>query len=254
MSLPFDALDTDHLRTSQARADLDQRLTDLLHLGGIALVTGEAGAGKTASVRAFVRSLDPGRFVTVSLVPPLSNPRALLRTVLSALGEVPEWATPDALAQFERLLLPWRDQGRLLLLTLDEAQDLASPVLLFLRSLLQTPLGDRLPVRVVLIGTPQLAARLRVKAMEPIAQRLVARVQMLGFTWDETRSYLEEGAKALGMTLTEAAIQALFQRSRAIPRVVATLGRLSAASAKKAGRTTIEVEDVAAALEEADLR
>ncbi|MHB1766179.1 MAG: ExeA family protein [Gammaproteobacteria bacterium] len=250
----FEALATDHLRASRARTDLENRLGDLMQQGGIALVTGEAGAGKTAAVRAFVRSLDAGRFLTVALVPPLNNARALLRALLSALGESPQWATPDALAQLERIIMPWHEQQRVLVLVVDEAQELATTVLLFLRSLLHTPIGDRLPVRIILIGTPALAARLRVQAMEAIAQRVATRVQVLGFTRDETKAYLEEGAAALRMTITDDAAELVFQRSRAIPRVVATLARLSAERAKQSGATSIGSEHVAVALEEADLR
>lgn len=254
MTRAFGAFETDNLIGSQARMELERRLGDLLDLGGIALVTGEAGAGKTVAVRAFVRSLDQGRFVTVALVPPLHNPRALLRAILSSLGETPEWATPDALSQLGRLVMPWHDQQRVLLVVIDEAQELTAQVLLFLRSLLHTPMGDRLPVRIVLLGTPPLASRLRVQAMEPIAQRICARVQMLGFTWEETRTYLETGTKALGIGISEEAMQAIFQRSRAIPRVVATLARLSATLTKDAGDAAIEPRHVALALEEADLR
>lgn len=77
--------------------ELSCPLRDLLDLGGTALVTSEAGAGKTTGTRAFVRSLDWRRFVTVAPVPPLSSPHALLRAILSALSETPERATPDAL-------------------------------------------------------------------------------------------------------------------------------------------------------------
>lgn len=250
----FEVLEVDRLLPSQARADLERHLTDLLAQGGIALVTGEAGAGKTAAVRAFVRALDPGRYVTVALVTPLPNPRSLLRAVLSSLGESPCWATPDALSQLARLVLPWQEQQRMFLLIIDEAQELSSGVLLFLRSFLHTPIGDRLPVRIILIGTPSLAARLRAQAMEPVAQRVLARVQVLGFTRDETRAYLEEGAKVLGMTVTQEAQELIFQRSRAIPRVVATLAHLSARIAVAAEETVLRPEHVVMALEEADLR
>jgi type II secretory pathway predicted ATPase ExeA len=113
------------------------------------------------------------RIGSASLVPPLNNARAPLRAILTALGEAPQWATPDAVSQLERLTMPWHEQGRVLLVIIDEAQDLATGVVLFLRSLLHTPIGDRLPVRIVLLGTPALASRLRVKAMEPISSALV---------------------------------------------------------------------------------
>jgi type II secretory pathway predicted ATPase ExeA len=252
MAAAFEALATDNLLASRSREALDRHLTDTLDVGGIAVVTGEAGAGKTAAVRAFVRALDPRGYLTVALVSPLGNPRALLRAILSALGETPEWATPDALSQLSRLVMPWHEQGRHLLVVIDEAQDLPGGVLLFLRSLLQTPLGDRLPVRVVLIGTPSLSAKLRVQAMEPVAQRVTSHSQILGFTREETRAYLEREAAAAEVRITAEASELIFQRSRAIPRVVTTVGRLSQRLAQDVGE--IRPEHVVAALEEAQIR
>lgn len=254
MTPAFAALVVDDLVPSRARAELELRLKDTLLCGGIALVTGEAGAGKTAAVRAFVRALDSRAYVTVALVPPLENPRALLRATLSALGEVPEWACPDALSQLCRLVMPWHEQGRILLVVIDEAQDLPTPVILFLRSLLQTPLGDRVPLRIILVGTPALSARLKVQAMEPIVQRITSRAQLLGFTRDETEGYLTREAQAVNLTFAPDAVELIFQRSRAVPRVVTTLGRLSSTVAARHHLTEVTVMHVQDALEEIQLR
>jgi type II secretory pathway predicted ATPase ExeA len=252
MPYAFEALATDNLLPSRSRTLLDAHLLDTLHVGGIALVTGEAGVGKTVCVRAFVGGLDPRSVPTVALVPPLHNPRALLRAVLSALGEAPAWATADTLSQFARLVMPWHEQGRCLFVVIDEAQGLPSDVLLFLRSLLQTPLGDRLPVRIILIGSPSLGLRLRVQAMEPLAQRVTSLSQILGFTREETAAYLEREAATAGLTIAPEAAELIFQRSRAIPRVIATLGRLSARLVTHASE--IRTDHVLAAIEEAEIR
>jgi len=53
MAAAFEVLATDNLLPSRSRDALDRHLTDTLDVGGIAIVTGEAGAGKTAAVRAF---------------------------------------------------------------------------------------------------------------------------------------------------------------------------------------------------------
>ena len=53
------------LLLSQGRQDLERRLSYFLSTGGIAVVSGEPGVGKTLAVQAFVRSLDPRSIVTV---------------------------------------------------------------------------------------------------------------------------------------------------------------------------------------------
>ena len=55
------------LLLSQGRQDLEGRLSYFLSVGGIAVVSGESGVGKTLAVQAFVRSLDPRGIVTVPL-------------------------------------------------------------------------------------------------------------------------------------------------------------------------------------------
>ena len=236
------------LLLSQGRQDLESRLAYFLAIGGIALVSGEPGVGKTLAVQAFVRGLDPRSTVTVPLAAPLQSLRAFLRALVLALGEHPAWTTAELLTQIHAIVGPWHEAGKLLLVTLDEAQDLPQEVLTGLRSLLATPLGEPLPVRILLVGTGSLPARLRAHAMEPIAQRVTVRVRLYGFTRSETAEFLQ----ALG-DFTPEAQELLFQRSRAIPRVLAALARLALRAAEQ-HQGAVSVDDVQGAVEEFDLR
>ena len=233
---------------SQGRQDLESRLHYFLAIGGIALVSGEPGVGKTLAVQAFVRALDPRSIVTVPLSAPLQSLRAFLRALVLVLGEHPAWTTAELLTQIHAIVGPWHEAGKLLLVTLDEAQDLPQEVLAGLRSLLATPLGDPLPVRILLVGTGSLPARLRSHAMEPIAQRVTVRVRLYGFTRTETAGFLQ----TLG-DFTPEAQELLFQRSRAIPRILAALARLALRAAEH-HQGAVTVDDVQGAVEEFDLR
>ena len=236
------------LLLSQGRQDLEGRLSYFLSVGGIAVVSGEPGVGKTLAVQAFVRSLDPRGIVTVPLSAPLGSLRAFLRALALGLGEHPAWTTPELLSEIQAVVAPWREAQKLLLVTLDEAQDLPQDVLSGLRSLLATPLGEPLPVRILLIGTGALPAHLRSQAMEPIAQRISVRVRLYGFTRAETAAFLQ----GLGDFSPEAQ-ELLFQRSRAIPRILAALARIALRAAQQHGGAVTAL-DVQTAVEEFDLR
>ena len=159
---------------------------------------------------------------------PLGSLSAFLRTLAIRLGERPAWTTAELLAQIHTIVGPWHEAGKLLLISVDEAQDLPQEVLAGLRSLLATPLGDPLPVRILLVGTGSLPAHLRSQAMEPIAQRVSVRARLYGFTRTETAEFLQ----GLGDFAPEAQ-ELLFQRSRAIPRVLAALARLALRAAEQ---------------------
>ena len=152
---------------------------------------------------------------------PLGSLSAFLRTLAIRLGERPAWTT---LSEIQAVVAPWREAHKLLLVTLDEAQDLPQDV----RNLLATPLGEALPVRILLVGTGSLPAHLRSQAMEPIAQRVSVRARLYGFTRTETAEFLQ----GLGDFAPEAQ-ELLFQRSRAIPRVLAALARLALRAAEQ---------------------
>lgn len=236
------------LLLSQGRQDLEQQLSYFLSTGGIALVSGEPGVGKTLAVQAFVRTLDPRSCVTVPLSAPLPSLRTFLRSLTLALGERPAWTTPELLIQVQAIVAPWHDAGKTLLVTVDEAQELPHDVLLGLRTLLATALGEPLPVRILLIGTGSLPARLRSQAMEPIAQRTSVRIRLYGFTRPETETFLHD----LGDFSPEA-IELLFHRSRAIPRILSQLSRLALRAAEQHSGP-VAPEDVAQAVEAFDLR
>ncbi len=243
------------LLLSQGRQDLESRLSYFLSVGGIAVVSGEPGVGKTLAVQAFVRSLGGASsegssrsIVTVPLSAPLGSLRAFLRALALGLGERLAWTTPELLSEIQAVVAPWREAQKLLLVTLDEAQDLPQDVLSGLRNLLATPLGEPLPVRILLIGTGALPAHLRSQAMEPIAQRISVRVRLYGFTRVETAAFLQD----LGDFAPQAQ-EILFQRSRAIPRILAALARIALRDAQQhSGAVT--AQDVQAAVEEFDLR
>lgn len=130
----------------------------LEHGGGIALLTGEVGAGKTTVCRRLLDEL-PGH-VDVALI---HNPRLtaheLLLTICQELRIV-EAVDQSPPAELQRLvaerLARSAEAGRITLLIIDEAQSLRSEVLEQMRLLYTTGERGDAGLRIVLIGQPEL--------------------------------------------------------------------------------------------------
>lgn len=127
----------------------------LAHGGGVALLSGEVGAGKTTVCRRLLDEL-PGHVDVVLIHNPRLTPHELLLTVCQEL-HVGDASEEDAAAELNRRIADHVARqaaaGRTALLIIDEAQALGDEVLEQLRRL-HGACGDGL--RIILIGQPEL--------------------------------------------------------------------------------------------------
>ncbi|HUQ45162.1 MAG TPA: AAA family ATPase [Gemmatimonadaceae bacterium] len=193
--------------------------------GGLSLITGEIGCGKTMLAGALAEHLAGGPCDVVALPYPRVTPGQLLAVLARGLGM--ERVPRGKLAMIEALgarLAELHRNGRRPVLVVDEAQ-LAGPSLLEeIRLLTNHEDRHHKHLHVVLLGQPEL--RDRVRQRPQIDQRVSLRFHVEPMEAQDVRGYVEHRLRVAGATrrlFTDDALAALAQRSSGVPRRVNTL-------------------------------
>jgi len=227
---------------------LDHLLFGLESGEGFIVVTGDIGVGKTTVCRALLRRL-PERFATALVVNTLLTEKELLRTVLDDFGvPVPDGTRKDLLDALNRFLLAEAGAGRRPVLVIDEAQNLAPPLLEQVRLLSNLETEKRKLLQIVLFGQKELQEKLRLPQLRQFDQRITVRATILPLDLRETSRYIQHRMSVAGAAgsafLSPAAERLLHRRSRGVPRRINQLcdRALLAACVRNAAR--VEPEDV----------
>lgn len=194
--------------------------------GGLSLITGEIGCGKTMLAQALTDGLAGTACDVIALPYPKVTPSQMLTSVARGLGIAkPPRAKLDVILAVGARLAEMHREGRRPVLVVDEAQ-LATPSLLEEIRLL-TNYEDRQDkhLHVVLLGQPEL--RDRVRQRPQIDQRVSLRFHVEPMDGDDVRGYVRHRLQVAGAgerrIFDEPAEGALAERSAGIPRRVNTL-------------------------------
>ncbi len=190
----------------------------------LALLTGEVGCGKALLSRAMIDRLDD-RYEVGMILNPRLTPRQFLATTASELGiEAPGYYTNRLHDQIHERLLQLDDEGRAALLIVDEAHLIPGrPTFEEIRLLTNFQLDDHNLICVVLIGQPELRARLSHRSYRALTQWIGAQFHLEPLGIGETRAYLRHRLKVAGAPrrlFTADAEVHLHEAARGIPRVL----------------------------------
>ncbi|MDB4881236.1 MAG: hypothetical protein JWL95_2 [Gemmatimonadetes bacterium] len=198
--------------------------------GGLSLITGEIGCGKTMLAQSLADRLEGTPSSVIPLPYPKVTPSQLLATVARGLGiETPPRGKLAVIEAIGARLGELHRNGRRPVLVVDEAQ-LASPSLLEEIRLL-TNFEDRQDkhLHVVLLGQPELRARVRKRPQ--IDQRVSLRFHIDPMETEDVRGYVEHRLRVAGWNGTtifsDDAFAALAERSGGVPRRINTLATQS---------------------------
>lgn len=214
--------------SEQHREALAHLLYGLQGSGGIVLLTGDIGTGKTTVFRHFLEQV-PATVQVAYIFNPKLTVLELLRTICDEFGVVVRAATPgtaatvkDHIDPLNAFLLDLHASGRQAVLVIDEAQSLAADVLEQLRLLTNLETSDRKLLQIVLIGQPELRSLLARPELEQISQRVVARYHLGPLTAQETVHYVRHRFKVAGwagpMPMTDDVLRLVHRLARGIPR------------------------------------
>jgi type II secretory pathway predicted ATPase ExeA len=252
---PFErALSPDELFASSAAREAQARLSHLIELRGIGLVTGEVGSGKTTVCRQLAAGLHPGLYRLFYVTLSTGNVLDMYKAITWQLGIAVERSRASAYrtihTEISRLVLESKIHP---VLVVDEAHHLRNEVLEDLRLLTNYAMDAERRLCLLLVGLPELRRRLRMAVHESLTQRIVVRYHLSGLTREETPAYLSHRLQLAGCALPlfeAAAVEALFQATQGVPRKLNSAAHYALSAAALAKAKQVSTEHVQAALEE----
>lgn len=185
--------------SGQHKEALAHLLYGLGTAGGIVLLTGEPGTGKTSVCRCLLGELPHGIDVACLGDAP-ATAQEVLADACRQFG-VPAGSGASVKQHVDRLntfLLDNHARGRRSVLVVDEAQRLGVDVLEQLRLLTNLETHELKLLQILLIGGPELRDRLAANNMRQLSQRIVARFHLRPLTAGEVRAYVQHRLAMVG--------------------------------------------------------
>jgi general secretion pathway protein A len=178
-------------RISQSLA----RLEYFARQGTLALVIGQTGVGKSTLLRLFIQSLSKNRYRPLYLHFTGIPSSALLRLIVTQLGEAPRRGKDNLFLQ----ILDRTGNGDLTtLLIIDEAHLIDPEALTDLRLLVSSALDTDVPIKIVLSGQESLARLLARASLSDLVNRITVRCHLFALTKDQTGSYIDYRMRCAG--------------------------------------------------------
>ena len=168
---------------------------------GIGVITGDVGVGKSTLVRTFTSRLATGSFNVLYAIPPTprSPLRPLVEDLLTQLGKpLPFNNGAKGLKLLKEALADAYDRNRLPVVVIDNAPLLDAKALSMLKVLANYDMDSKLPLSLLLVGSPQLLRLLAMRELEDIRQRLLFAYQLRGLRKEEVEDYVRTRLKAAG--------------------------------------------------------
>lgn len=224
------------------------------------MLTGEIGSGKSITRKVFTSNIDWQKHYVVELENSGFSFDELMSQLLVKSGQSPrDVGGANNTARIFGLLTSLatelhRQQGRQLVIVLDEAQDLSDENLLQLKRLSNLNGEIDGSITIILIGQPEL--RDQVAQLPPLDQRISLRFHLPNLAHDEIASYLRHRLKVAGHhsgdVFTTEAVDLLHRTTRGVPREINRLAKLSLEAAGANRLPEIDLKQVQTIVE--DLR
>lgn len=226
---------------TDALAGVKERFAYVLRIGGVALVTGEIGVGKSTALRYAAGALHPSQYTVYYITASSGSIMELYRQITEVMKvDGNKISKAMMVAQIKNEI---KDkvlgQKKKPLLIIDEAFLLRLDVFSELHTLCQFDQDSLNCLPMILAGRSSLIDRLMYPQSASLASRVIARAHLSGLDLESTKRYLSHHLRLTGVDLNlfeDAAVNAIHQASGGLLRKINQLARgaLIAAAADKA--------------------
>jgi general secretion pathway protein A len=187
------------------------------------LLTGEIGVGKTTLVR-YLRNKLESQFKTAVSLNADFFPGRLFEMVLNAFAVHHEETEEEGhLTRLRQCLSDQLSSGRSALLIIDEAQNLPDDALKDIQMLIDLQSDDQVLLQIILVGPPELKARLSLPENHQLARRIDVNYHINPLDREQTRLYIEYRLRKAGGRpdlFTQEAMEMVFSHSQGVPRSI----------------------------------
>jgi MSHA biogenesis protein MshM len=223
---------------------------------GFIKITGEVGTGKTLLCRKFMASLGP-EFKIAYIPNPLLDPHALMLALADELGVQKtklKGNRHSLLKALNEALLEYTQDGKYVVVCIDEAQAMPLETLEALRLLTNLETEKRKLLQVVIFGQPELDEKLSHESIRQLKQRITFDYVLGMLSRDDLHYYLNHRLIVAGYQggrlFSSMALRMLHRRSGGVPRLVNILAHKSLLSTYGKGRKAVSWRDVASAADD----
>lgn len=192
---------------------------------GFILLTGEVGSGKTTVLRTLLGQLDAEHHRTALIFNPCLSPAELLQNINREFGIPADLSNHSTLLDsLNQFLLKENSEGRTVVLVIDEAQDLETPVLEQIRLISNLETDREKLIQIVLSGQPEFLQILDRDDMRQLSQRITVRYHLQPMDFLDTIHYinhrLELAGGRNGRIFTDGALKRIYRYSGGLPRLI----------------------------------
>ena len=215
---------------------------------GVMLLLGDVGTGKTTLCRALLRELPPETESVLLLNPHLSETE-LVGAILDDLGVERRGTTRgELMTVLNAYLLTAGGEGKAVVIVADEAQQMSMETLEQLRILSTLEAPGRKLLQIILVGQPELAAKLARPELRQLDQRIAVRCQLSALSERETSRYIEHRLRAAGLggslPFTSGATARVHRSTGGVPRLINLVCDRALTAAFAARRRDVDVATV----------
>lgn len=242
-SHPFaETIPADRILPDERMSEGLARFSFLAAEGVVGVLFGRTGVGKSSLIRLFVQSLSRTRYLPVYLHLTHLDAGALLRLIVTGLGEAPRRGKERL---FMQILERAKREKATPLLIVDDAHLLAPEALVDLRLLASAGM-DSPPMKILLSGQEGLKDRLKQDRHADLANRVSVSHALHPLTRSQTAAYIDHrmrGAKASERIFEDEAKALIHEFAAGIPRQInnaATVCLMQAAS-QNVKRVTVDI-------------
>ena len=222
---------------------------------GLAMLTGEAGVGKTAALRHLCSALPRPEHRILYVCDTHVTATAIYRNLAHELGLKPSHRRDALWRELKRALLNLVDeQGVIPILIVDEAQHLPDDFFIDLAGFLNYAFDSRDLLTVWLVGLPSLGRRLAMRHHAALATRITSPMRFNPRAdRDDFLAMIEHAMRAAGANtrlVSDHALELLWRATRGITRTASLLLRTSLSLAHERDLSFVDDDIMTAAIDE----